>query len=67
MCIYTLFKQEAAKKVGQLQGMFTFIVRVNTVWYVNFCGNQIFMDFVRFLLYAWYNIFLDIRISACQS
>ena len=44
---------------------------------VNFRGDQIFVDFVRFLihevLYAWclrYNIcsawFLDIRISTCD-
>ena len=37
--------------------------------FVNFCGNQFSMDFVRFLLYAWYNIcsnwFLDIGISTC--
>ena len=44
---------------------------------VNFCGNQIFMDFIRFLInkvsYAWClryicsAWFLDIRISTCSS
>ena len=34
--MYPMFKQEAAKKAGQLQGML--IVRVNTVLYgVNLC------------------------------
>ena len=53
--------------------MFEFIivvVRGNTVRYgFYFHGNQFFMDFVRFLLHAWYNIystwFLDIRILTC--
>ena len=37
---------------------------------VNFHGNQFFMDFVRFLLYAWYNVYsawlLSIRILICS-
>ena len=66
-CMYPLpvFKQEAAKKAGQLcckvYIAYYYCVRVNTyftIWLLIIHGNQIFMDLVRFLiyevLYAWY-------------
>ena len=76
---YLIFKQEAAKKAGQLAiRCVNCCIRVKILFcmVVNFRGGQIYIDFVRFLihedLYEWclrYNIciawFLDIRISTC--
>ena len=52
--MYPIFKQEAAKKAGQLRiRCVTCCVRVNTVLYgFNFRGDQIFVDFYEDL-YTW--------------
>ena len=54
-CMYPLFKQEAAKKPASYRYVCTYCcVRVNAVRYIvfkNFCGDQIFLDFIRFLIH----------------